>query len=88
MWLSYRCFTGRGRECVPLFGDFGDGVYERIDPYWVDFEMMLVPQVRRWRWRMWADHGVEFFIHPAMRANPTSGFRNFSVRIEKVCPGA
>ena len=23
MWLSYRCFTSRGRERVPLFGDFG-----------------------------------------------------------------
>jgi hypothetical protein len=23
MWLSYRCHTARGRERVPLFGDFG-----------------------------------------------------------------
>jgi hypothetical protein len=23
MWLSYRCFTARGRKRVPLFGDFG-----------------------------------------------------------------
>src|SRR5437763_6564532 len=23
MWLSYRCFTARGRERVPLFGDLG-----------------------------------------------------------------
>jgi hypothetical protein len=23
MWLSYRCFTARGRERVPLFGNFG-----------------------------------------------------------------
>jgi len=23
MWLSYRCFTARGPERVPLFGDFG-----------------------------------------------------------------
>lgn len=23
MWLSYRCYTARGRERVPLFGDFG-----------------------------------------------------------------
>jgi hypothetical protein len=23
MWLSYRCFTARGKERVPLFGDFG-----------------------------------------------------------------
>jgi hypothetical protein len=23
MWLSYRCFTARGRERVPLFGGFG-----------------------------------------------------------------
>ena len=44
-----------------------DGVYDRVDPYWIDFEMVLVPQIRKWKWRMWADHGVEFFIHPAMR---------------------
>lgn len=23
MWISYRCFTARGEERVPLFGDFG-----------------------------------------------------------------
>ena len=23
MWLSYRCFTARGKERVPGFGDFG-----------------------------------------------------------------
>jgi hypothetical protein len=23
MWLSYRCFTAKGKERVPLFGDFG-----------------------------------------------------------------
>ena len=23
MWLSYRCFAARGKERVPLFGDFG-----------------------------------------------------------------
>jgi hypothetical protein len=23
MWLSYRCFTAKGTEAVPLFGDFG-----------------------------------------------------------------
>jgi hypothetical protein len=23
VWLSYRCFTAKGRERVPLFGDFG-----------------------------------------------------------------
>jgi hypothetical protein len=23
MWLSYRCFTARGLESIPLFGDFG-----------------------------------------------------------------
>jgi hypothetical protein len=54
-----------------------DGVYDRIDPYWIDFEMILVPQVRKWKWRMWADQGVEFFIHPAMRAKPTVGFPEF-----------
>lgn len=23
MWLSYRCFTAKGEESIPLFGDFG-----------------------------------------------------------------
>jgi hypothetical protein len=23
MWLSYRCFTAKGQERVPMFGDFG-----------------------------------------------------------------
>jgi hypothetical protein len=23
MWLSYRCFTARGKERIPLFGPFG-----------------------------------------------------------------
>ena len=54
-----------------------DGVYERIDPYWINFEMILVPHVRKWKWRMWADHGVEFFIHPAMQAGPAVGFPEF-----------
>jgi hypothetical protein len=24
-WLSYRCFTAKGTESIPLFGDFGLG---------------------------------------------------------------
>ncbi len=23
MWLSYRCFTAKGLESIPIFGDFG-----------------------------------------------------------------
>ncbi len=23
IWLSYRCFTAKGTESIPLFGDFG-----------------------------------------------------------------
>ena len=53
------------------------GVYDRIDPYWIDFELVLVPHVRKWKWRMWADHGVEFFIHPAMQASAEMGFPDF-----------
>ena len=26
---------------------------------------------------MWADHSVEFFIHPAMQASPEMGFPEF-----------
>ena len=54
-----------------------DGVYDRIDPYWIDFEMILVPHVRKRKWRMWVDHGVEFFIHPAMQARAMVGFPEF-----------
>jgi hypothetical protein len=54
-----------------------EGVYDRIDPYWIDFESVFVPHVRKWKWRMWADHGVEFFIHPAMRATAERGFPEF-----------
>ena len=50
------------------------GVFGRIDPYWIDFELTLVPHARQWKWRMWAEHGVEFFIHPAMQAGPETGF--------------
>jgi glyoxylase-like metal-dependent hydrolase (beta-lactamase superfamily II) len=53
------------------------GVYDRIDPYWIDFELAFVPHVRKWKWRMWAGYGVEFFIHPAMRASPETGFPEF-----------
>ncbi len=52
-------------------------VYERIDPYWIDYELVLVPHVRRWKPRMWADHGVEFFIHPAMQAGTEMDFPSF-----------
>ncbi len=52
-------------------------VYERIDPYWIDFELVFVPKSRKMRWRMWADHGVEFFIHPLMDAAPGVGFPQF-----------
>ena len=54
-----------------------DGVYDRIDPYWIDFEMIFVPHVRKRKWRMCADHGVEFFIHPVMQARPSVGFPEF-----------
>jgi hypothetical protein len=54
-----------------------DGVYDRIDAYWIDFEMILVSQARKWKWRMWGDYGVEFFIHPIMHAGPGLGFPEF-----------
>ena len=53
------------------------GVYDRIDPYWIDFDPILVPQMRKWKWRMWVDHGVEFFIHPAMLAKADLAFPQF-----------
>jgi hypothetical protein len=54
-----------------------EGVYERIDPYWIDFELVPVPHTRMRKWRMWVDHGVELFIHPAMKAGPELGFSEF-----------
>jgi len=52
-------------------------VYERIDPYWIDFEEGFVPSVGRWKWRMWTEQGVEFFVHPLMRANRDVDFPSF-----------
>ena len=52
-------------------------VYERIDPYWIDFTLVRVQSVRKWKWRMWTDHGVEFFIHPAMQATAEEKFPQF-----------
>jgi hypothetical protein len=54
-----------------------EGVYERIDPYWINFELVLIPLVRKRRWRMWADWGVEFFVHPVKEAGPSLGFPEF-----------
>jgi hypothetical protein len=28
-----------------------EGVYDRIDPYWIDFDLVLVPHVRKWTLR-------------------------------------
>jgi hypothetical protein len=39
--------------------------------------MILVPHVRKRKWRMWVDHGVEFFIHPAMQASAAARFPEF-----------
>ena len=30
----------------------GEGVYDHIDTYLIDFEVILVSQVRKWKWRM------------------------------------
>lgn len=54
-----------------------EGVYDRIDRYGIDFELVFVPHLRKWKWRMWADYGVEFFIHPAMQATADMGFPEF-----------
>ena len=52
-------------------------VYDRLDPYWMDFTLVFVRTAGKWRWRMWADHGVEFFIHPAMQATEDEEFPKF-----------
>lgn len=53
------------------------GVYDRIDPYWIDFAPVLVPHIRKWKWRMWAGHDAEFFIHPEMLAKADLAFPRF-----------
>lgn len=53
------------------------GIYGRLDPYWLDFTPVFLPRVGKYKWRMWADHGVEFFIHPAMQAAPSTSFAEF-----------
>lgn len=52
-------------------------VTDRIDPYWIDFTLAPVAPLGKRKWRMWAEHGVEFFIHPAMGATPNVGFPEF-----------
>ncbi|MCB9385252.1 MAG: hypothetical protein H6509_11600 [Bryobacterales bacterium] len=54
-----------------------EDVYERIDPYWIDFERIFIPHLRKQKWRMWADYGVEFFIHPIMSAREDESFPAF-----------
>ena len=46
------------------------GVYERIDPYWIDFAPVLAPSVRKRKWRMWIDYGVEFFFRRDRNGRP------------------
>ena len=36
-----------------------EGVYDRIDPYWIDFGLIPIPQVRKWKWRMWGECPVD-----------------------------
>jgi len=68
-----------------------DGVYDRIDPYWIDFEMILVPaRFGNGSGGCGADHGVEFF-NPSRLCEQKPQVRVsgvFSGRIEKVGPGA
>ncbi|HCC56929.1 MAG TPA: hypothetical protein DEQ47_06625 [Solibacterales bacterium] len=52
-------------------------VYDRLEPYWLDFELIRAPHARQLKWRMWADYGLEFFIHPTMRASADMGFPDF-----------
>jgi hypothetical protein len=52
-------------------------VYERIDSYWIDFTLVPIPRLGKRKWRMWAEHGVEFFIHPVMDAAPNISFPEF-----------
>src|ERR1700734_896085 len=44
-----------------------DGVYDRIDPYWIELEMILVPQMRKWKWRKWGGSRCRI-LHPSRHA--------------------
>ena len=59
-------------------GPVDDGVYDRVGIGSIS-EMVLVPGAgENKKWRMWADHGVEFFLHPAIFSwLQRSGFRVF-----------
>jgi hypothetical protein len=59
--------------------------YDRIDPYWIDFEMIPVLQVRKWKSRIWADLASSLSSSLLCRQNRRLDLRNFSGRIEKVC---
>lgn len=52
-------------------------VYDRIDPYWIDFELVFVPLLKKQKNKMWAEHGVEFYIPPATQARPDEDFPSF-----------
>jgi hypothetical protein len=47
-----------------------DSVYDRIDPYWIDFEVILVPNVGKWKWRM-----LSFNVSPS-RSQSKMPFRS------------
>jgi hypothetical protein len=81
MWLSYRCFTARGRERVPLFGDFGlisqlgSAEYsrrrkfrERLDG-WLDLVRTMWPECPA---RI-DEHGTGLFVDRAKAVLPTNG---------------
>ena len=74
MWLSYRCFTAKGQERIPIFGDFGlaaqlGSVYyarprkfrERLER-WLDLVRILWPACPA---RITGD-GSHLLIQPAM----------------------
>lgn len=74
MWLSYRCFTAKGQERIPIFGDFGLAAQlgstdyarprkfrERLER-WLDLVRTLWPSCPA---RIGSD-GDSILIHPAM----------------------
>jgi hypothetical protein len=65
-----------------------DAVYDRIDPYGIDFEMILVPQIRKWKCGRGRITAWSFSSIPLCGQIRRSVFRSFSGRIEKLCPEA
>jgi hypothetical protein len=52
-------------------------VYQRIDPYWIDFELVFVPHLRKWKWKMWRTEASS--SSSTLRCRPAWGWTSHSI---------